>query len=160
MSTLQDVRAVFADAKAKHEAAQSAKRAMESLVLNAFQQLMPTDFILDLRFSKDNPPAAHLGRVRTMRGNDRGTEIFRVVKVVAVDADPMNPSLSTWIADAVPVSEKTGKDMKASSGHVSGQATVRLHGNVGCEYGLDEPVEAAEERVLNLVAQHCAVANA
>lgn len=149
---------MFADAKAKHEAAQAAKRAMATMMLSAFQKLMPAGFILDLRFSKETPPPAHLWRVRTMRGNDRGTKVFRIVNVVTVDADPMNPSLSAWIADAVPVSEKTGKDMKASSGHVGGQATVRLHGNVGCKYGLDEPVEIAEDRVLNLVAQHYAPA--
>lgn len=150
-----DVQAIFEDAVVKHDAAAQAKRTMAAVMLRAFQNLLPAESILDLRFSRENPPPAHLVRVRTMRGNDRGTRVFRIVNVVAVEADPVHPDLSTWIADAVPISEKTGKDMLASSGHIAGRETVRLHGRVGVEFHPDEPGAAAARRVRELVAQHC-----
>lgn len=157
MSTSPDILAIFEEAKEKHLAATHARKEMASVMLRAFQRLISSGSVLDLRFSKENPPPPYLARVRTMRGNDRGTKVFRIVNVVAVEVDPIHPDLSTWIADAVPISEKTGKDMKASTGHGNNQDTVRLHGNVGCEFNLDEPTSAAANRVIDLVAQHCAM---
>lgn len=151
---VSSVKAVFDNALAAHEAAAKAKEAMAALMLSAFQKLLPPGTIIDLRYSKGNPPPDHMIRVRTMSGNDRGTKLFRVVKVVYVEASPIHPELSTWVCDAVPISEKTGKDMKASPGNGVGRDTVRLHGNVGSERGDHDPLDGAAVRLLDLVAQN------
>lgn len=159
-SAATGVPAIFADALAKHEAAAESKKAMAAVMLRAFQAILPPDTVLDLRFSRENLPPAHLSKVRTMRGNDRGTKLFRIVNVVAVEPDPRYPDLSTWIADAVPISEKTGKDMSGCSHGADSRETVRLHGSVGCNIGRDdEPADAAVARVIDLVAQHSAAAS-
>lgn len=153
-----NIPAIFKNAQVNHDAAMAAKKAMAAVMLRAFQSIMPSGTVLDLRFSRENLPPAHLSRVRTLRGNDRGTKVFRIVNVVSVEADPVHPDLSKWIADAVPISEKTGKDMKGTSHGADSRETVRLHGSVGCEIGLDEPTEKSVSRVIDLVAQHCGAA--
>lgn len=153
MTTVLEIQAIFSAADAAQKEAALTKKAMAAVLLQAFQRLMPPGTLLDLRFSRENPPPAYLTRVRTLQGNDRGTKVFRIVNVVAVDAEPGYPDLSTWIADAVPISEKTGKAMLASTGRSSGRETVRLHGNVGCEYGAEEAPTASASRVLDLLAK-------
>jgi hypothetical protein len=150
--TPSDIKAIFDDAEAKHDAAAQARDALAAIMLAAINKLVPPGTVLDLRFGRSKPPG-HLARVSTMSGNDRGTKVFRVVKVLSVDAKPGSPELSTWTCEAVPISEKTGKDMLASTGHYSGKQTVRLSGSMSVEWGSDEAPQAAVERVVELVTK-------
>lgn len=154
MTNTANIQHIFDTARIKAEEASIARETMASALLQVFQKIMPPGTILDLRFGRHNPPPIYLSHVRTLRGNDRGTKVFRIVKVVAVDATPSHPDFSTWIADAVPISEKTGKDMLASSGHSAGHATVRLHGQASCGEHPDEDPGEPVRRLIELIAKH------
>ena len=147
--TPDDALAYFETARKDQETADASRRQLAEVLLRAMRALMPAGTLLELN---RRPVAEHLLRVRTMSGNDRKTRTFRVVEVVAIDVDALRPELSTWVCDAVPVSEKTGKDMSAAT-HSSSRETVRLHGDVGY-MGLDEPAEASRERLIQLVTKN------
>ncbi|KVP75282.1 hypothetical protein WJ96_05865 [Burkholderia ubonensis] len=144
-----DALAYFETARKDHDAADASRRQLGKVLLRTMRALMPPGTLLELN---RRPVAEHLLRVRTMSGNDRKTRTFRVVQVVSIDVDALRPELSTWVCEAVPVSEKTGKDMSAAT-HASSRDTVRLHGDVGF-MGMDEPAEAARDRLIKLVTQH------
>lgn len=145
---------VFARARETHVAAHAARSELAELMLEAMRKLLPSGQVIDLSpegGAKALP--AYLLRVNTVSGNDRGTKRFRIEEVLSVEPDARSPDLSRWNATAVPISEKTGKDMGAGTGRSAGRATVCLRGSMGCEHGLDEPVEKATERVIELVEQ-------
>jgi hypothetical protein len=144
-----EVKAIIQTATDKRRAADSARDVMAATMLRAMQKLVPPGTLLELN---KRPLPEHLVRVKTMSGNDRGTRTFRVVAVVRVDADPVFPDLSKWVCDAIPVSEKTGKEMSGST-HSSTRATVRLHGEFG--YMRDEESEdGVAARLASIVAAH------
>ncbi|KVP39763.1 hypothetical protein [Burkholderia ubonensis] len=145
----EDALAYFETARKDHEAADASRRKLGEVLLHTMRALMPTGTLLELN---RRPLPEHLLRVRTMSGNDRGTRTFRVEKMVAVDVDALRPELSTWICEAVPVSEKTGKDMSAST-HSRSSNTVRLHGDIGFMF-MDEPADASRKRMVDLVVKH------
>jgi len=152
--TPSDVKAIFEKADAKRREADEARDEMAAVLLQTMRNLLPEGKVLD-RNRRPVPGERipeYLLRVKTMAGNDRGTHLFRIVSVVRVEVDPTRPELSTWIADAVPLSAKTGNDMKAST-HSRSSDTVRLHGDVGY-LGLDEPIEASRDRLVSLVAEN------
>ncbi|MBU9200057.1 hypothetical protein KTD31_01395 [Burkholderia multivorans] len=142
------IQAIFSTAYEKRQEADAAREAMAAVLLNAMRRLLPAGTILKL---DQRPIPEYLIRVRTMSGNDRGTRVFRVEQVVRVEADPSHPELSTWICDAVPISEKTGKDMSAATHGANSRTTVRLHGDIGY-LGIEESTEAARDRLLQMVA--------
>ncbi|MBK3780428.1 hypothetical protein G3A43_09335 [Paraburkholderia aspalathi] len=145
--TEAEVKVILQDATDKRRAADQARDAMAAVLLRAMQKLLPPGTMLDL---KQRRLPEYLIRVKTMSGNDRGTRKFKVVSVVRVDADPAYPDLSKWVCDAIPVSEKTGKEMSAST-HAATRDTVRLHGDFGyCRD--DESVDGVFDRLASLVA--------
>jgi len=138
---------IFQAALVKREEADAARAALADVMLRAMRALLPAGTLLELN---RRPVPEYLVRVQTMSGNDRGTRTFRVVQVVNVDVDPLRPELSKWICDAVPVSERTGKDMSAATHGASSRSTVRLHGDIGY-LGHEESLESSRDRLLNLV---------
>lgn len=147
--TENEVKAIFEIASAKREAANEAREQMAAVLLSAMRKLLPPGTLLELN---KRPLPAYLVHVKTMSGSDRGTRTFRVVSVVSVEADATYPDLSKWICDAVPVSEKTGRDMSAST-HAATRSTVRLHGNFGW-MGDDASLDEIRTRLAKLVAEH------
>lgn len=144
-----EVLAIFEQADTKRREADAARDALAAVLLQAMRGLLPEGTVIELN---RRPVPEYLLHVRTMAGNDRGTRTFRIVGVTSVDVDPTRPELSKWMCEAVPVSERTGKDMKGST-HARTSDTVRLHGNVGY-LGLDESIEASRDRLVSLVAAH------
>lgn len=136
---------LFDDMTRCHDALKEAKNAVGDAMLMTFRKLMPPGTILKLG---ERPLPAHLIGVRTLRGNDRGTTTFEIVNVLFVEVSSSHPVLSNWVADAIPISEKTGKTMKASTGHKKDVATVRLHGHVGNNFTMDD---RAEDPLLDLI---------
>jgi hypothetical protein len=145
-----DIKAIFEQAVTKRREADIARDKMAEVMLVAIRKLLPPGTVLELN---KRPVPEYLVRVKTMRGNDRGTRTFRVVSVVAVEVDPHFPELAKWICDAVPVSEKTGKDMSAATHGSTRGDTVRLHGDVGCFRETDSAEEVLV-RMAQLVAAH------
>ncbi|MEX3984087.1 hypothetical protein AB4Y45_34600 [Paraburkholderia sp. EG287A] len=145
--TPREVKAIFQQADQKRREADAASDAMAAVLLQAMRKILPEGTVIELN---RRPVPEYLLHVRTLSGNDRGTRTFRVVNVVAVDVDPTRPELSKWMCDAVPVSERTGKDMKGST-HSRSSDTVRLHGDVGY-LGIDESIEASRDRLVSMVA--------
>ncbi|WP_126223290.1 hypothetical protein [Burkholderia ambifaria] len=143
-----EVQQIFQAALVKREEADAARAALADVMLRTMRALLPAGTLLELN---RRPVPEYLVRVRTMSGNDRGTRTFRVVQVVSVDVDPLRPELSKWICDAVPVSEKTGKDMSAATHGASSRSTVRLHGDIGF-LGHDEHLSESRDRLVALVA--------
>jgi hypothetical protein len=154
--TTEAIKGIFDAAEAKRREADEARKALAEVMLNAMRNLLPAGTMLKL---DQRPLPEWLVHVRTMSGNDRGTRTFRIVNVLTVDADASAPELSKWIAEAVPVSEKTGKDMSGATHGGNSRGTVRLHGNMGW-LAHDEPVEASRDRIIALVAENQTAAGA
>lgn len=146
-------KAVFDAAYTAHLEAKRTRDALALALTHVFRKLLPEGTVIDLRRGRDDPPPDYMARVRTLAGNDRGTLVFRIVKVLYVDVDARTPELSTWVADAVPISEKTGKDMKATAGGRASRTTVRLHGNVTISHGPDEAPALQRERLFAYIEE-------
>lgn len=144
-----DVQAVFDIALAKAEEASAAAETMAEVMHCAIQNLLPSGTILELN---RRPLPEYLTCVRTINGNDRGTRTFRVVQVTGVGANPLHPDLSKWICEAVPISEKTGRDMRGSTHGADSRSTVRLCGYFG-NIGLDEPEQKMLDRLTGWIAK-------
>jgi hypothetical protein len=105
-----------------------------------------------------HPRPEYLLNVRTMSGSDRGTKTFRIVNVTHVSAYPYAPELSTWHATAVPISEKTGKDMSGATHGVSSSETVSIQGDLACPMRDDVVDSCAIDRLMARVAENTAPA--
>lgn len=108
---------------------------------------MPHGTIIDLR----DPRRAVA--VKTIAGSDHGTRVFRIEKIRSVDFNPLFPELTRWIADATPMSEKTGKDMNGLVAHSLNPrgAFVTLRGDLVLEHGCDEAPGDMLERLIQLL---------
>ncbi len=154
--TTEDIKAIFEAAAAKRREADAARTALAAVMLQAMRTLLPAGTMLKL---DQRPLPEWLVHVRTMSGNDRGTRTFRVVNVLTVDADATAPELSKWICEAVPVSEKTGKDMSGATHGGNSRGTVRLHGNMG-HLGMEEEISASFDRLVKLASDNQALGGA
>lgn len=153
--TAPEISSIFATARITDRAAADAREALASAMLLTMRNLLAPGTIIKL---DARPLQEYLLNVRTMSGNDRGTRTFRIVEVTGVCACPYAPELSSWHAEAVPVSEKTGKDMSGATHAVASGATVRLHGDMGCTMLDDIKETTALDRLVALVAKNTAPA--
>lgn len=150
-----EIKSIFDTARVTDRAAAAAREALAQAVLAAMRVVLAPDTVIKLGAP---PVPEHLLNVRTISGHDRGTKTFRIVEVTRVTVYPYAPELSTWYATAVPISEKTGKDMSGATHGVSRDATVSLEGDVVCPM-LDDVVDSfAGDRLMTLVATHFAPA--
>jgi hypothetical protein len=122
------------DAQAAHDLARTKRSAVEESLLEALRQIIPSGMIINTRALGQQPDCVLT--LKTVTGNDRGTSIFRVERICSVEVNLTHLSLSKWVCEAIPISEKTGKDMSASSGNSrhGTRNNVRLQGYVllGC----------------------------
>lgn len=147
----QEIKSVFATARITDRAAAAAREELSRVMLATMRKLLAPGTVIKLG---TQPLPEHLLNVRTMSGSDRGTKTFRIVEVTRVSACPYAPELSNWHADAVPISEKTGKDMSAATHGVSSGTTVTLQGDLVCPM-LDDVVDSsALDRLIAVVAEH------
>lgn len=124
------------DIQSRMLAALDAKRSMhlmigsiESSLFDALFQLIPTGTEININ-QIDNDTPTYLTTIKILKGNSRGTPLFRIKNLLRVDLNLDHPYLSQWYADAIPVSMKSGKDMNGRSGNsrlLDGEA-VRLVG--------------------------------
>ena len=146
-----EINAIFATARITDRAAAAAREELARVLLQTMRTVLAPDTVIKL---DTRPAAEHLLNVRTMSGSDRGTKTFRIVEVTHVSACPYAPQLSTWHATAVPISEKTGKDMSGATHGVASSTTVTLQGDLVCPM-LDDVVDSdATDRLMALVAAH------
>lgn len=150
MST-PEINSIFDTARVTDRAAAAAREALAQVLLQTMRNLLKPDTVIRL---DARPLPEYLLTTRTMSGHDRGTKTFRIVRVTRVNACPYAPELSTWSAEAVPVSEKTGKDMSGATHSVASGATVTLDGDMGCPMLDDILGTSSLARLLNLVAEH------
>ena len=140
---VQSVGAAIALAEATHLAASVARQDMELLLERSLCAYIYPGLVIDLREYRTLPEC--FINVKTMRGNDRGTKVFRFESFASVDANTTHPSLSHWIANAVPISEKTGADMSAKSHGAGSRDTVGLRAQIVCERMSDLTGDAAHQ---------------
>ena len=149
--TQLEIGSLFATARITDLAATTARNNLAAVMLHAMRNLLVRDTIINLG-AQQRPE--HLMTVRTVRGNDRGTKTFRIVEVTHVTAYPYAPELSTWSAIAVPISEKTGNEMRGTTSSTDSSATVTIQGDIVCTMLDDIADTCATDRLMNLVAQH------
>lgn len=124
----QEITEIFTAALETANAAEAARGKLENVMLQSMRALLIPGAVINLHA---RPIPEYLLGARVMTGNARGTLTFRIVEVTNVHADAVYPELSTWACNAVPVSEKTGKDINASTHAALSRTTVRLQGNFG-----------------------------
>lgn len=129
MLTTPEALNLLAAARDAKAACDRATNSLSQALHAALTTLLPVGMVID-RTARKVPE--YLFSVKTMAGNDRGTHLFRIEKLVCVNFSISHPALSRWEADATPISEVTGKDMKASAGNKGRtRSTVRLVGQLG-----------------------------
>lgn len=153
------IKHIIDDAKRKTREAIAARDSARSAIFQSVKRLMPPGTVIDLRNVRNLPE--HLRLVKTVAGRDHGTRIFRIERITTIGLDSLHPELATWEADAIPISEKTGKDMDGSVARRNGKA-VRLCGSITHqhEHGLDEPSESQLARMVALLDAHSPSAEA
>lgn len=87
--------------------------------------------VIDTRLERGKDRPEYLFNVRVMSGNARGTHIFRIDNIRYAEPNVHHYSLSSWHADATPISEKTGKDMSGIPGNARLAKSVVLKGSFG-----------------------------
>lgn len=140
---------LIAEADRAATAAQAANDALCAALLGALRHLVPVGTIIDL--DARDKARTYLWQLKTLAGKDHGARKFRVEHVRSVDVSPRHPTLTKWSCDAVPISGKTGKDMKASAGNrgATKRTTVRLSGYIAADrWDLDGGGQEAELKQL------------
>jgi hypothetical protein len=146
---LDTVNAACVSAKAAKAALDTAKNELELQLETVMARLIKPGMTIQ-RKQRGSP--IWLARVRTMRGNDRGTNTFLIVTAPKVKANPGNPEMSTWSVEATPISEVTGKHMKGSAhGANASHDTVLLVGDMYLDLAIDD-VDQTTTSFLKVVA--------
>jgi hypothetical protein len=138
--------ALFDRAAETQAAADACAKALAQTLTTALRRLVPVGTIVDLR--ERNLPA-FLATLKTTHGADRGTRIFRIVEVNGVTVRANTPTISQWGCEAVPISETTGQDMRATAGNSrsGARATVSMSGYLSQDYP-NETLEAEMNRLI------------
>jgi len=108
--------------------------AAENKILEWLKERMPVGSIINTKGipNRDNPRPPYLLSMTIMRGNARGTGLFRIEKIRNVELNPNHLHLSRWNCEVTPINEKTGHDMSAASGNKrSSTEFVTLRGYIG-----------------------------
>lgn len=121
----------------EHDQAFSAARATRDALSPLFEKTLSAwihdGAILDTMIRTIDTPRCLLG-IRVVSGNARGATTFQIVGPITIDvAEDGDPSRSTWRANAIALSPRTGKPMsgRASSSRVTyGDGSLRLAGQV------------------------------
>lgn len=137
----QDILAIFNTAITTARAADAARDQLAKVMHQTMRELLPPDSGINLLAK---PVPEYLLGARVISGKSHGASTYRIISVLKVIADAINPELSTWVCDAVPVSKISGKEL----------APVRLQGNMGYVSFIDDEKDSyASSRVIALVAK-------
>lgn len=111
------------------------KESVEQKMLEWLRERLPVGTKINIKYCsrEKSPRPPYLMNVKVMAGNARNTGSFRIEEIRDVELHPSYPFMSTWSCYATPISETTGKDMKATAGHsLNGPAKyIILHGHIG-----------------------------
>lgn len=121
-------------AKQAREEYDQKKEAVEQKMFEWLKKRMPVGTVINTKGvpNSDNPRPSYLQNVSIMKGNARGTGLFRIEKIRDVEFNSSHTDMSRWNCDATPISEKTGKDMSAAPGNRRCSAEfVTLRGYIG-----------------------------
>lgn len=122
-----DILDAIAAAQAAKEQLAVAEDVLKTKLQMVLRALLKPGMIIKRR-QRGNP--SWLAQVKTLRGNDRGTNTFQIASDLDINLDVTCPDLSSWSCEATPISEKTGNPMNGSAhGADANRPTVRL---VGC----------------------------
>lgn len=151
----ETARAAIALAETTHRAASDAKDAMAARLAEAARAFIYPGRVVDLRDFRALEEC--FVNVKTRRGNDRGTRVFRIESFPRVEVNATHPILSSWRCDATPISEKTGKAMSGSSHGADSRDTVEIGAHLVCDPYNDLTGDAshvaANEHLLAFVAK-------
>jgi hypothetical protein len=147
----QDIKDIFENACAAQAIADAATNALGARMLSAMKAVLSSGTVINLR---QRPIPEYLLCVRTLKGNDRGTRTFRILEVTQVQVNASNPELSRWEATAIPISEKTGKDMSGTTASSNVGSSVTIYGDMGYMFESDADGRASFERLVNFLAEH------
>lgn len=102
---------------------------LEGLLTSILSKIIYHGLVVDL--SKRKELLKCFAIVNTVRGNDRGTRIFRIESAPILSISMSHFSSSTWSCEATPISESTGKDMDGSVHGANAKLnTVRITGEI------------------------------
>jgi hypothetical protein len=136
---LDTVMSACAKAKAAKALLDTAKSELAAQLENAMALLMAEGTIVQRHRGGD---AFWLHRMKTMRGNDRGTNTFEIAGKPVVHVNMSNPELSTWSVEAIPISEKTGRPMSgATHGSKARHNAVSLSGDMSIDLHTEDGKE-------------------
>jgi hypothetical protein len=161
---LTQVRNAVRDVEAAHAALREARERLQILLTEAVSAFIYPGLLVDLRNYRQLPEC--FVNVRTTRGADRGTKVFRIESSPSVEVNTSHIDLSVWRCDATPISEKTGKDMSGASHGADSRQTVRLQAHLihVHDFAFDEASEDFEARthkqLLKFIAEAEAAASA
>jgi hypothetical protein len=112
------VLAAVKEAERAADMSAKAEKALATALREVVELLMPEGTVVDLRA---RPSPEWLRNFKTMKGNDRGTHVFRLVGRPRIEVNTTHITMSRWWRDAVPLSETTGKEMSGRThGHDRG----------------------------------------
>lgn len=118
------------EAEKAHRAAASANSSMSAVLTEVMRKLIHPGQTIDLTYDQSKDWDLWLINVKTMRGNDRGSKVFRIESEVTVEANPHAFELSRWSCEASPISS-TGKVLSGRSHGADGnRSTVKIVGSI------------------------------
>ena len=144
--TPERLKQMLADAEKAQAAADASAQALEKVLHEALCRLVPEGSVIDLR---DRQLPSCLSSLKTTHGADRGTHVFRIVRINGVSLRARTPTVSQWSCEAVPISETTGQDMRATAGNSRGgsRTTVTMTGYLSHDR-LGDSLDAEMERMI------------
>ena len=136
---VESIATLYESARLAKTQAQITKDVLAAAMLDWIREQLPVGTLIDLRHKPENPLPIHLRNIKVMSGNDRKTKIFRIERIRFVEPDATHPDLSTWSADATPISMTTGKDMSGLAGNSRhAREFLGLKGSFGFETYCDD----------------------
>ena len=122
--------ALLLDAKEARARADRKKKEFADVLLAALCEAIPEGTVVD-RSGRAGEPECVL-TLSTTGGSDRGTSLFRICRILFVDANVDRPGLSRWSCEALPISKRTGSVMspKAGNSRFGARDVVQLTGYV------------------------------
>lgn len=150
-----DIATILDEAIRAADVAEAAEVALCEALQTALRTRMPVGLVIDLTPVRDM--AEHLHATKTMKGADRGTKVFRIESAPTVEVNPRHPTHATWTCRATPISERTGKDMRAATHGCDSRSTVTLKGSIFSAYlppaaSAHEHAARERQRILDFVA--------
>lgn len=148
---MQSLKALFDEAENKSREASAATARATAAIQSAFVRLLPPGTVFDLRDRRKRDFPDYLRSVKTIGGKDHGSQIFRIEQITQVRFDPTRPELATWEANAMAISEKTGKDLDGRVSH-----SLSNRGKCVCITGTlciaHSPEETVDEQIARLLS--------